>query len=374
MKIGFASNDWSRTVTDVNGHPIIGGSGYVRVGQYVPLIRNRKIECAIGILAFNEGAGRFGVHSWDGHDHFDCDILIMQRYMHMKALDHLKRARKTGQIIIQDVDDWYWGLHKKNAAWYGSHPDHNPEENINWYREIIEESNGVLASTPFLYEKIVQWNSHTRLHTNYVNVGKFNPPYKHEPKERIIVGWLGSTRHRSGDLGILKPFAHRISSFADFHHTGHVNSPNVPTFYSEIGLPPTAVTTHPFVLPWTMREGLNFDVGIVPLNNIPFNEAKSYIKGLEYAAAGIPFVASKSQQYTQLRDEYGIGVVVDKPKDYVAELKKFLDVDYRVEMAERQREAVKQFDVSIGVKRMLEAIQSIVEKYNRSGSAQLVGV
>ena len=35
----------------------------------------------------------------------------------------------------------------------------------------------------------------------------------------------------------------------------------------------------------------NITVGMVPLALTPFNQAKSYIKGLEFAARGVPFVA-----------------------------------------------------------------------------------
>jgi hypothetical protein len=54
--------------------------------------------------------------------------------------------------------------------------------------------------------------------------------------------------------------------------------------------------------------GFKFDVGIVPLNDIPFNHAKSNIKGLEYMAAGIPFIASDLPEYRVLH-EAGVGMM-----------------------------------------------------------------
>ena len=44
MKIGFATNDWSRTATDAMGHPVIGGSGFIRIGQYIKSLRDRDWE------------------------------------------------------------------------------------------------------------------------------------------------------------------------------------------------------------------------------------------------------------------------------------------------------------------------------------------
>lgn len=43
-----------------------------------------------------------------------------------------------------------------------------------------------------------------------------------------------------------------------------------------------------------------FDVGIVPLESTPFNEAKSWLKGLEFAAVGVPVVASPTAEYRRM--------------------------------------------------------------------------
>ena len=40
----------------------------------------------------------------------------------------------------------------------------------------------------------------------------------------------------------------------------------------------------------------NIDIGIAPLSDVPFHHAKSAIKGLEYPAAGVPFIASPSPE------------------------------------------------------------------------------
>jgi len=55
-----------------------------------------------------------------------------------------------------------------------------------------------------------------------------------------------------------------------------------------------------------------FDVGIVPLELTRFNEAKSWLKGLEMAALGVPFVASPTEQYRAL----GAGWIADKPREW----------------------------------------------------------
>ena len=71
-----------------------------------------------------------------------------------------------------------------------------------------------------------------------------------------------------------------------------------------------------------------FDVGLVPLTDIPFNHAKSCIKGLEYASAGIPFVAQDLSEYRMLADS-GVGRVASTPGEWVEHLEDLLDLGTR---------------------------------------------
>jgi len=359
MKIGFASNDWSRSVRDIFDRPVMGGSGYIRIGQYMQNFKKSGVDAVIGILAHNASTGTFGVHCWDGNDYFDCDVIVMQRYMHKQVLPDMKKAQAAGQIILQDVDDWYWGLSKKNAAYAASNPELNRDENTDWYRNIIEQSDGVIASTPFLENKMLEWNDNVGLHTNYVNVNQFKdvPEFTtDDPVRQLVIGWMGSTSHRSGDLEILKPYASEFSKFARFHHTGDMVAPHIPRFNKQMGLSAGLVSTSPFLSPHALQEGFLFNVGIVPLTDIPFNHAKSYIKGLEYAAAGVPFVASWSPQYEELTQKHGIGSLARDPSEYEPLLREFLDTDYRKEVSVSNRRKVKKFDVAIGAQKLYRLI------------------
>lgn len=55
----------------------------------------------------------------------------------------------------------------------------------------------------------------------------------------------------------------------------------------------------------------DFDVGIVPLADIPFNRGRSNVKAREYAAAGVPWLASPIGSYTHLGAEEGGELVED---------------------------------------------------------------
>ncbi len=68
----------------------------------------------------------------------------------------------------------------------------------------------------------------------------------------------------------------------------------------------------------TLRE---IDIGVVPLAKNRFNDSKSDLKGLEFAASGIPFIASPSAEYLKHWPE----VVAKKPKDWEAMLARLVE-------------------------------------------------
>lgn len=55
----------------------------------------------------------------------------------------------------------------------------------------------------------------------------------------------------------------------------------------------------------------DFDVGLVPLADIPFNRGRSNVKAREYAAAGVPWLASPVGSYERLGEEEGGRLVED---------------------------------------------------------------
>jgi glycosyltransferase involved in cell wall biosynthesis len=83
--------------------------------------------------------------------------------------------------------------------------------------------------------------------------------------------------------------------------------------------------------------GMN--IGLVPLNRVPFSEAKSNLKGLEYAAKGIPFIATPTQEYRILY-ESGVGRLAETPDEWRDHATELLDPDVRREEGERIREIV----------------------------------
>lgn len=326
----------------------MGGSGWIRLGQWARLSQNHVV---VGQMMTN--GVTLGVQLADQQVHIDIPAIILQRYMDSRTTELVRRARRYGQRVINDLDDWFWGIHELNNAAKHVDPDLNPNSNIDHYRRTLESSDLVTVSTPFLAAKVTEWGVPVKIIENRVSSYMF--PTRRCRDGKPTVGWVGSTGHRSGDLAILKVFYSEISSLVNFHHTGHY--PGFPSFSSEVGLDEDQVTTLPMLSPFEYPHGFTFDIGVVPLVDIPFNHAKSWIKGLEYAAAGIPFIASPLPEYVRLNQEFGIGRLASTPSEWKEHIEELSDPSVRFEEAQRQRAII---DSEFHVKKMAREFDDAV--------------
>ncbi len=357
MKVGFATADWSASIVEEDNVPAMGGSGWIRIGQYSPHL---DVDHVIGVLVYHKKEHIFGVTDPKGNHHLDCDIIYMQRWMLKGIPESVRSARKSGQIVVNDLDDWYWGMHHRHFAKNYIDPSQNPDENIAIYRNVISASDLVVVSTPFLADKAKKELGATKvvMLENCVDFSAYTPR-QHTDDGPTIIGWYGSTAHRSGDLDYLADVFPLLDpdQFA-FHHTGF--SSNHPPFWEEVKIKQEQVTLFPLVSPRNLPKTFRFDVGIAPLRDIPFNHAKSWIKPLEYCAAGIPFVASKSPEYRRFKEKYGVGRLASKHHDWMKHFKRLANPETRNEEALANLEALQSLDVKQGALRLTKILESII--------------
>lgn len=356
MDIGVASGDWVHPNHTHDHKERWGGSGWARVGQYLGKIQGHRF--IVGTLIYDPRHGAFQIKTAYESVH-DVDVVWMQRLMHNGIADNMRTAQKQGQIIINDVDDWYWGLHPTNNAFKATHPKFSPDLNISHYASILKHSNVLMSSTEYLRDRLRdKFQRDLMLIPNYIDVDKF-AVRQHTDTDVPVVGWAGSTAHRSRDLETVRGVVDAMyrQGQIKLHHTGH--HPGGKAFHEYFNLSPEDVTTLPLSDHETYPKSLVFDVGIVPLNDTPFNHAKSDIKGLEYSASGIPFVAQSLSAYRWLKKEFGIGRTADRPHDWIRHLKSLRWAEIRKEEGAMNRELVKARDISVGTAHLQQLFDSL---------------
>jgi glycosyltransferase involved in cell wall biosynthesis len=359
VRIGIASGDRIGRERSPDGLPHWGGAGWVRLAQYIPLLSDGRFknitEVYEGTLVWHYNCFKITTDDKSMHD---VDIVIVQRLMHDGLSLHIHKAKVNGQIVINDVDDWYWGLDPSNMAWKASHPKYNKEENTKFYREIISASSLVTVSTPFLQNKIKEWNvqSDVVIIPNTVDTARF-AEHDHTNTTTPVVGWVGSTAHRSGDLEILRGILTTTQNYK-LMHAGY--SEYAPKFANAVNVPEDSVTLVPAVDPENYPDLLQMDIGIAPLRECAFNRAKSEIKLLEYSACGIPWIASQLDAYETLRNEFGVGRIARRPKDWLRHIKA-LTSDWQLRRDEglQLRELVTKRDIAVGAENWNDVLNSL---------------
>lgn len=332
MPVAFLTNDFTRLK---DGTDLPGGCAYYRCS--LPMFACGQ-PGKLGRPAFHQSHG-FGIKESDTRAIFGFDTVVLKLIMFRWTPRQMLIAQQLGQRIIVDIDDSYDFLPESNRAWEVTHPDNNRVMNRDHYRRVIEQADIVTVSTPFLLEHHRKTHPDVRMIRNGVYPDMFHvKPQSRKP----VIGWVGAIPFRSGDLETLRDW---LPAFLDkhdllFHHAG--DGFGDVKFHEVVGIPEWRVRYQEGA-PMSHYGNLltQFDVGLVPLTDIPFNHAKSCIKGLEYASAGIPFVAAATPEYEYLAST-GVGRVARTGDEWVGHLTELLDVRVRRREAAENRRLVRE--------------------------------
>jgi len=340
--IGFLTTDWAWGTEPLQPN----GCAWYRCVLPGVELEKRGWVCGVGIPAFNDKDG-FGMVTGYGKAVHGWDIIVFKLIMHKDALDNLTRAQDLGQKIIVDVDDFFDGLAPTNRAYQATDPEKFPDNNRAIYAEIIRRSFAVITSTQFLFDYYSKIHKNVFLVRNGIDMERYSGINKHRRQHhRTKVGWVGATPWRSGDLEMLSPFMdnYLVSRNVRFHHSGHCLGSH--TLAEQMNIDPRRISLSNLspISDYPKLFG-PIDIGLVTLNDVKFNHAKSFIKGLEYAAAGIPFIASPVPEYKYLF-EHGIGRVANDDSEWMYHLDELLNKEMREDEAEINKEKLKDFSIS----------------------------
>lgn len=288
-----------------------GGSGYYRVSEPARAARARGVDATsdfeLAVVASRDRHGLFTIEEITQ----DLDVLVIQRPLPQVHYAIAVAAKRQGIPLVIDLDDDFHSVHQSNVAKSATNHKVSPLENLRWLAKTLALCDVITVSTPALL-KYCNYNRYAR--------GVVVPNYVPEKILRIParlptgqVGWTGNVATHPEDLqearGVLDLIDTRIAI---------------------VGYPygvPEALQVNQNRVEWTFEwlpkipeywRALNasMDVGIVPLENSPFNVAKSWLKGIEYAALGKPFIASPLPEYKKLVEESGAGVLASGSREW----------------------------------------------------------
>lgn len=298
---------------------------YYRAGVPGRLLRARGHHAAVSDSGQLTPAGTIALRL-DAHDElgrvvaWEPDaVLLTGGWASATPLQMIEEARANGQRVLVDVDDWPW-IPPGNP--------HYDQRLAGAKLAAITRSDALVCSTPAIADGLT-----SRGHVSVPTIVSRNviEPELYEPARIANVrrrGWArararkggrvayrGAVAYHDADVRLLRGWLDDLLVNFSSHavHVGH--DPSAPSFSGTACVSPSRLITRPLV---TMAEYAynlaRVEVAVVPLSLEPFSLAKSNAAGLEWCAAGVPFVASDHPEYRELTGSVPRGIARDYGK------------------------------------------------------------
>lgn len=248
------------------------------------------------------------------------DLVIFQRNMVVpQAYDAMEYYQGMGKPVVVDLDDAYQILPWSNPAhafWIENSQkiEQNP---VVILEEGLRRSNGLIAPNRLL---LSDWKHVTRGYylPNFARGEWWSKVITREEakqrlsiKNRIVIGWGGSVSHYDSWWGSgIKEAAKRIS----MRHPEvlWLICGNDKRIYEQLPVPWSSKSHQVGVAPQDWPNVVaSFDIGVAPLYG-PYDQRRSWIKGLEYTLAAVPWIGTAGEPYS---DIVNLGTVIQNNED-----------------------------------------------------------
>lgn len=262
----------------------------------------------------------------------DADVIVIQRPGRRWWADVIPMLQREGIKVVVDVDDRFDRIDRDNIAYPAYDPTKSTIHNFNWVELACRRADVVTCATPALMARYSF--GHGVLLPNLVPERYLNVRAE---TRFATVGWSGTVETHPTDLQVTAGAVGRILDDTgwSFHHIGTGKGVKDAL---KLSMEPTNSGWVPFA-DYADRMG-EVSIGIVPLVDTKFNQAKSCLKMIEYAALGVPVIASATPDNDRMR-KLGVGVTVKHPAQWERTLRRMVtDRDYREDVAGKGREVM----------------------------------
>jgi glycosyltransferase involved in cell wall biosynthesis len=204
--------------------------------------------------------------------------------------------KAVGAKIIFDLDDDLLAQHPSAPVERGL------EEMRPRVRFLLREADAVIVSTSVLADRLRPRAAHVAIWRNALDEALI-PPLADAPHNADL-GYFGTTTHLQDLMAVINALATaavRVSERPSFELCGISDDPRIAGLLARR----FDVRQRPLEAEYTRFHAMlateaRWAVGLAPLLPGEFNDAKSDIKALDYAAAGIPVVVSDARAYQHL--------------------------------------------------------------------------
>lgn len=279
----------------------------------------------------------------------DADVFVFQRPTSKILVGVINVLVQNGKTVVIDMDDDLSAIHPKNPAFKALHPKTSADYNWSHVIDACKKATLVTLSSDGLAKR---YSGHGRSIVIRNHVPESYLKIQRPVNERPIWGWAGALHSHPEDLPLLggavntlKDYRFEIIGYND--HTGRA-----------LGLEYDPPATGQIPLDDWATNVARLDVGAAPLTDTVFNHRKSWLKPLEYAAVGTPYVASPTVEYERFRRQGPGGIIVsrNRSRDWTSAVRKLLQDDrVRLEVSDEARDTASKFTIEANAWRWMEA-------------------
>lgn len=291
------------------------------------------------------------------------DLLVMQRVATKAQAQFVKWMQQQGVATVTDSDDAMWCIDKENSAWEYWNSGKGAQH-WRWLDTASETADLTTVTTKHL-EKRYGGHGRCEVLPNCVpaDLHEMIQPVRDSLDPTTTVGWAGFTSTHPGDLRVCGDAVKRaqddtgciVRVIGDAEGAG-----------KEWGLLAEAVRPVPLG-PEYYTALTTLDIGLVPLADTPFNRGKSYLKALEFAAAGVCVIASPTPANWELARHVPMELARTPAEWYEAIVKLVTaSPEFRMDRAYYAREAVlKHHTYEVNAERWAVAWQRAMDRRAR---------
>ncbi len=261
---------------------------------------------------------------YDSLNTLEIDLVLVQRNIIKSYLAErfIQQCRERNLPIILEIDDDLinvpvtkdpLGVYAQTAV---------------GIKAIAIAATTVIVSTPPLKAKISQYNSNIVVIPNVIPEYTWFKPVEakalnqaegeEDVSQEIKILYMGNPTHGE-DLALVKPVFEQLAKegypLRLYVIGGETPAPNnESSWYKRIDIPPQC-RHYPQFVDWFRSIANNFCLAIAPLVETEFNQCKSPLKFLQYAAIDLPSISSNCTPYKEVVESGVNGILVDNDED-----------------------------------------------------------
>ena len=256
------------------------------------------------------------------------DLIVLQFAWHEDLVFLIGRLNKLGIKVVLDFDDDYF--HRN--PYYPIDYSQGKMDNL---IKSMSMANMITVTTDSLAETYSKYNANVKILPNMIDISEFKP----KTNNGQVVGWYSSGIRFAEFRDIIEGWIPEnvclyLAGSLIFNNFKHKNKIVVDRF-------------NPVETPKILA---NIDIGLIPLKLCRFNDGKSDLKGLEYGAMNIPFIASPTEPYRKLV-KHGInGFLVKHSRDWLKYINLLVaDDKLRNDMGSQARKVSESRDIKFNI-------------------------